>query len=58
MICTKMPKIYIYELAKVEVTALKKSIWQKNVLEALPVHDGWARFVILLLRDPHLLEGC
>ena len=26
-------------------------------LEALSVHDGWARLVILLLGDPHLLEG-
>merc|ERR1712212_1237467 len=26
-------------------------------LEALPVDDGWAALVILLLGDPHLLEG-
>ena len=26
-------------------------------LEALPVHNGWARFVIFLFGDPHLLEG-
>ncbi len=26
-------------------------------LEALPVHDGGARLVVLLLGDPHLLEG-
>lgn len=26
-------------------------------LEALAVHDGWARLVVLLLGDPHLLEG-
>merc|ERR1712122_104415 len=26
-------------------------------LEALAVDNGWARFVILLLGDPHLLEG-
>lgn len=26
-------------------------------LEALPVDDGGARLVVLLLRDPHLLEG-
>merc|ERR1719305_2097771 len=25
--------------------------------EALPVHNGWARLVILTLGDPHLLEG-
>merc|ERR1719273_793140 len=27
-------------------------------LEALPVDDGWARFVILLFGNPHLLESC
>merc|ERR1719507_2571216 len=26
-------------------------------LEALAVNNGWARLVILLLGDPHLLEG-
>ena len=26
-------------------------------LEALAVHNGWARLVVLLLGDPHLLEG-
>ena len=26
-------------------------------LEALSVNNGWARFVVLLLGDPHLLEG-
>merc|ERR1719205_412074 len=26
-------------------------------LEALPVDDGWAALVVLLLGDPHLLEG-
>ena len=26
-------------------------------LEAFPVDNGWSRLVILLLADPHLLEG-
>jgi len=26
-------------------------------LETLPVDDGWARLIVLLLGDPHLLEG-
>merc|ERR1712226_381904 len=26
-------------------------------LEALPVDNGWAALVVLLLGDPHLLEG-
>merc|ERR1712117_185425 len=28
-----------------------------NFLEALPVDNGWAALVVLLLGDPHLLEG-
>merc|ERR1719154_657794 len=28
-----------------------------NFLEALAVDNGWAAFIILLLGDPHLLEG-
>merc|ERR1719273_738714 len=35
-------------------------MWQKvkiKHLEALPVDNGWAAFIILLLGDPHLLEG-
>merc|ERR1712156_16824 len=30
---------------------------QKRKLEALPVDNGWAAFVVFLLGDPHLLEG-
>jgi len=26
-------------------------------LEAFPVDDGWAGFIVFLLADPHLLEG-
>jgi len=26
-------------------------------LEAFAVDDGWTRLIILLLADPHLLEG-
>merc|ERR550532_1819852 len=29
----------------------------KRKLEALPVDNGWAAFVVFLLGDPHLLEG-
>ena len=28
-----------------------------GILEALAVDDGWAALVVLLLGDPHLLEG-
>ena len=28
-----------------------------SCLEALPVHDGGAGLIVLLLGDPHLLEG-
>merc|ERR1712128_252945 len=33
------------------------SLWKIFDLEALPVDDGWATLVVLLLGDPHLLEG-
>merc|ERR1712128_366631 len=33
------------------------SLWKIFDLEALPVDNGWAAFVVLLLGDPHLLEG-
>lgn len=28
-----------------------------GTLEAFAVHDGWARLIVLLLANPHLLEG-
>ncbi len=34
---------------------LKCQGWQS--LEALPVHDTWARLIVLLFWNPHLLEG-
>ena len=33
------------------------NISESRNLEALPVHDGGAALVVLLLGDPHLLEG-
>merc|ERR1712117_881344 len=30
---------------------------ERNFLEVLPVDNGWAALVVLLLGDPHLLEG-
>ena len=36
---------------------LSHSKLEEISLEALSVDDGWARFIILLLADPHLLEG-
>merc|ERR1712168_304965 len=35
----------------------KLTMFETNCLEALPVHNGWAGLVVLLLGDPHLLEG-
>ena len=29
----------------------------KTSLEALSMHNGWSTLVVLLLGDPHLLEG-
>jgi len=34
-----------------------QKLWLKRTLEALAVDDGWSRLVVLLLGDPHLLEG-
>merc|ERR1711997_1225091 len=34
-----------------------KTIFGNVMLEALPVDNGWAAFIVLLLGDPHLLEG-
>merc|ERR1719337_714253 len=30
---------------------------QRLYLEAFPVNNGWAAFIVLLFGDPHLLEG-
>merc|ERR1712168_1780190 len=35
----------------------KLTMFETNCLEALPVHNGWAALIVLLLGDPHLLEG-
>ena len=34
-----------------------RALGQSLTLEALAVHDGWSTLIILLLGDPHLLEG-
>ena len=31
--------------------------WQKENLEAFTVDNGWTRFIVFLLADPHGLEG-
>merc|ERR1712158_18189 len=36
---------------------LQQQISRVVKLEALPVDDGWAAFIVFLLGDPHLLEG-
>merc|ERR1719486_839781 len=36
---------------------LQQQISKVVKLEALPVDNGWAAFVVFLLGDPHLLEG-
>ena len=35
---------------------LKKNELEGKRLEALSVDNGWSRLVVLLLRDPHVLE--
>ena len=38
----------------VEIFCLAMSL---SILEALSVNDGWTTLVVVLLGDPHLLEG-
>merc|ERR1712137_1429146 len=39
------------------VKIVQRSTYLLEELEALPVDNGWAALVVLLLGDPHLLEG-
>merc|ERR1712019_84648 len=36
---------------------VQRSLYLLIELEALPVDNGWAAFIVFLLGDPHLLEG-
>merc|ERR1712055_1185849 len=47
-------KIYLFSVYKYMKYSKSNIV---RYLEALPVHDGWATFIVLLLGDPHLLEG-
>merc|ERR1719204_1005564 len=48
-ICISQGRIgYLFELVMV---------FGRKHLEALPVDNGWAALIVLLLGDPHLLEG-
>ena len=44
-------------LAPIGVSVLVSHDDVASSLEALPVHDGRAGLIVLLLADPHLLEG-
>merc|ERR1712156_1323922 len=48
--------MYITGQNRIYVMPHDNVTWQKH-LEALPVDNGWAALVVLLLGDPHLLEG-
>ena len=39
------------------ITKITTTMYFKNNLETLPMDNGWARFIIFLFGDPHLLEG-
>merc|ERR1712055_234810 len=47
-------KIYLFSVYKYMKYSKSNIV---RYLEALPVHDGWATFIVFLLGDPHLLEG-
>merc|ERR1712108_71003 len=44
-----------------KITIGFSSMYERNIflrsLEALAVNDGWSALIVLLLGDPHLLEG-
>ena len=42
---------------KSKTKAKRYTVELVEYLEALPVDNGWAALVVLLLGDPHLLEG-
>jgi len=49
-----------YQTTKILINSLFTSNLNKKSLdhlEAFTVDNGWSRLIILLLRDPHLLEG-
>ena len=45
--------MYFFSTVKI----VQRSTYLLVELEALPVDNGWAALVVLLLGDPHLLEG-
>merc|ERR1719464_1634425 len=45
--------MYFFSTVKI----VQRSTYLLEELEAFPVDNGWAAFVVLLLGDPHLLEG-
>lgn len=47
--------VMILETGTVECAGLEP--YARSALEALAVHDGRTALIVLLLRDPHLLEG-
>merc|ERR1719483_2029000 len=53
-----MDGLFIYSL-KYKINRINNNLvsFQQYKLEALAVDDGWAALIILLLGDPHLLEG-
>jgi len=48
---------YLASISELLVAPQSPTASFKVLLEALAVDDGWTRFVIFLLADPHLLEG-
>ena len=42
---------------QIKVDKKQKISQSTRFLEALPVDNGWSRFVVFLFADPHLLEG-
>merc|ERR1719154_885069 len=50
-------KVYSNNVSIITLGSQQKECHVKSQLEALAVDNGWAALIILLLGDPHLLEG-
>merc|ERR1719154_218401 len=50
-------KVYSNNVSIITLGSQQKESYQNSHLEALAVDNGWAALIVLLLGDPHLLEG-
>merc|ERR1712232_774916 len=46
-----------YNIGQIKTNTHTGQLIAVSYLKAFPVHDSWARFIVLTLGDPHLLES-